>query len=145
MKTPEEKETARRLGACSTALLGGCRMSDEEQRIVIAEAHEWEWKVCTTYLGEFYGWFSPNLTFYLGADSDEKAKHVELLPDYLNDLNAMHEVERTLVRNDSRVSVGSWAYYLAQLADVTAEQHPIDATARDRAEAFLRTLGKWKE
>ena len=40
-------------------------------------------------------------------------------PDYCNDLNAMHEAEKTL--------------------------NHMTATARERAEAFLRTLGKWEE
>ena len=62
------------------------------------------------------------------------------VPQYLNDLNAMHEAEKTLtdkaheefrlnlydlIRDDSRLIVSS--------------------TASQRAEAFLRTIGKWKE
>ena len=62
------------------------------------------------------------------------------VPQYLNDLNAMHEAEKTLtdkaheefrlnlydlIRDDSRLIVSS--------------------TATQRAEAFLRTIGKWKE
>lgn len=56
----------------------------------------------------------------------------EGLPDYCGDLNAMHEAETKLF------GVG-WVHYShALLFD------NIHATARQRAEAFLRTIGKWK-
>lgn len=57
-------------------------------------------------------------------------------PDYLNDLNAMHEAEEKLDCNQWEVwhrIVGEWPTELARL------------TASQRAEAFLRTIGKWKE
>ena len=68
---------------------------------------------------------------------------VEHLPDYLNDLNAMHEAEKS-ISNDL------WQCYFNQLARVTKAEQSDDrvffcATARHRAEAFLRTLGKWEE
>lgn len=75
----------------------------------------------------------------------KKDRYTSPLPDYRNDLNAMHEAERVLVRNDSLHSVGSWLLYLHYLSIVTGEQHPIDAPAAQRAEAFLRTLGKWED
>jgi hypothetical protein len=59
------------------------------------------------------------------------------LPRFVSDLNAMHEAERG---DDVGISVN----YYARLVSV-AGPHPITATARQRAEAFLRTLGKWKE
>jgi hypothetical protein len=57
-------------------------------------------------------------------------------PNYCNDLNAMHEAERMLTKEQTDE-------YIAVLFDSTYEA--ILATARERAEAFLRTLGKWKE
>lgn len=66
-------------------------------------------------------------------------------PDYCTDLNAMHDAE-ILIQDRNK--------YLNILASVT---EPIDglpkdhdwaftrATARQRAETFLRTLGKWEE
>jgi predicted Zn-dependent protease len=68
------------------------------------------------------------------------------LPDYLNDLNAMHEAERMLLAkcgNDPQDDL--WIYYLANLlmsAPLCLREH---ATAAQRAEAFLRTIGKWEE
>ena len=60
-------------------------------------------------------------------------------PDYCNDLNAMHEAEKVLTDDQREVfyprNLGAW-------------QRPINviyATARQRAEAFLRVMGKWEE
>lgn len=58
--------------------------------------------------------------------------------NYCTDLNAMHEAEKT-----HRAS-GDWHEYI-QILDTLSEVDPIYATARQRAEAFLRTLGLWKE
>lgn len=52
--------------------------------------------------------------------------------DPLNDLNAMHEAASTLSIND-RAHMG---YILLE---------NVHATASERAEAFLRTIGKWEE
>jgi hypothetical protein len=60
------------------------------------------------------------------------------IPDYCSDLNAMHEVEENLLGD-------SWIGYINQLADIEGSLFGIRATARQRAEAFLRTLGKWEE
>jgi hypothetical protein len=64
--------------------------------------------------------------------------------DWCNDLNAMHEAEKVLApKNWDRFSEKWWDYYHHLLdGDV---QKTIHATARQRAEAFLRTLGKWEE
>lgn len=59
-------------------------------------------------------------------------------PRYCTDLNAMHEAEKT-----HRAS-GDWHEYI-QILDTLSEVDPIYATARQRAEAFLKTLGLWKE
>jgi hypothetical protein len=62
------------------------------------------------------------------------------IPDFSGDLNEMHEAEKVLNSDDIFE-----AYYLA-LYDVTqSTRWPVCATARQRAEAFLRTLGKWEE
>lgn len=99
-----------------------------------------------------------------GKHPDIKAPHNHTFgcPSYATDLNAMHEAEATLV------TVGKWIEYTEQLAkltlinstvwetcvayhnnDVRAAWHNmaflVNATARQRAEAFLRTVGKWTE
>jgi hypothetical protein len=93
----------------------GMQMTPEEQRTAIAEACGWK----TGY-------------------RDPEAWHP--LPDYLNDLNAMHEAEKGLVSLQ-------WVSYSRRLQTLCDESFtwPIHATASQRAEAFLRTIGKWKE
>lgn len=61
------------------------------------------------------------------------------LPDYLNDLNACHEME--IIGQSLRP--GFWTAYNAalKLAGAVYISH---ATAAQRCEAFLRTLGKWE-
>lgn len=64
-------------------------------------------------------------------------------PDFCNDLNAMHEEEKQIPED-------IWYLYVNQLAKVTGAEESTDfefmsAPARQRAEAFLRTLGKWEE
>jgi len=62
--------------------------------------------------------------------------HWKCAKDYCTDLNAMHEAEKTLTSMQL-------LDYIAFLFDATYEA--VLATARQRAEAFLRTLGKWEE
>ena len=59
-------------------------------------------------------------------------------PQFCTDLNAMHEAEKHLF--DARKD-NSYGYELA-VGDCATMWH---ATARERAEAFLKTLGKWEE
>ena len=60
------------------------------------------------------------------------------IPDYCNDLNAMHEAERTM--GDPQL----WDEYQSYLSDAMRNIGWIyHATAAQRAEAFLRTIGKW--
>ncbi len=68
-------------------------------------------------------------------------------PDYLNDLNAMHEAVKTL-------NLNQWSDYMDTLYGIVQDPHIcptthqlewVEATAPQRAEAFLRTIGKWEE
>lgn len=58
-------------------------------------------------------------------------------PDYCSDLNAMHEAEQKLNTNQ-------WYQYALALNEVCWHWALIHAPPRQRAEAFLRTLGKWQ-
>jgi hypothetical protein len=63
------------------------------------------------------------------------------LPDYLNDLNAMHEAEKVLSKKKTTGNSRSqWEQYVDYLADMCEDSCPIDATATQRAEAFLEIL-----
>lgn len=59
--------------------------------------------------------------------------------DFCNDLNAMHEAEKVL-------DIVQQGYFWDHIKDIVGEGFTqLHATARQRAEAFLRTLGKWEE
>jgi len=58
------------------------------------------------------------------------------MPNYCNDLNAMHQAEETLPDGD----LWTMKYNLPLQGGLEFR-----STARQRAEAFLRTLGKWEE
>lgn len=60
--------------------------------------------------------------------------------DFCSDLNAMHEAEKMLGTGDL-----FQRYYFSLYETTQSILWPVSATARQRAEAFLRTLGKWKE
>jgi hypothetical protein len=63
-------------------------------------------------------------------------------PDYCNDLNAMHEAEK-LLKYDSENTWLTGGYSL--FVQALPYGNEIRATSRQRAEAFLRALNKWKE
>lgn len=102
-------------------------MTDEQINKAIAEACGW--KDCNGYIGK------PPI---LKMDQYNRS-----LPNYAGCLNAMHEAEKTL-------SVKEAANYSRMLTSTSWQSEqpvfaPMTATACQRAEAFLRTLGKWEE
>jgi len=105
-------------------------MNNEKQRIAIAEACGWK---------EIADWGAGGIN---GKHPTEP--WVEVIPDYLADLNAMHEAEKVL-----HGQLNLWWNYMDALENSSVEVNPlglgshIHATAEQRAEAFLRTIGKW--
>lgn len=63
-----------------------------------------------------------------------------MIPDYLNDLNAIHEAEKTLGQ-------ALYCKYIDKLCDqaIKGNNCMYFATAAQRAEAFLRTIKKWEK
>jgi len=106
-------------------------MTEEQQRITIAEACGWT--RCEGSMGYE--------TRYRGTPSETTVR--VLLPDYLNDLNAMHEAETHLLRMDT--NCGYWECYSNSLITMLGCSDIFHATATQRAEAFLRTIRKWEE
>jgi len=106
-------------------------MSPEKQRIAIAEE-----------CGYFYmdsTWHFPN-----GATADAEPE-TPCPPDFLNDLNAMHEAEEAL-SEEQRVSYSDELYDAACLQQKsTGIWRYLSMSAAHRAEAFLRTIGKWED
>ena len=112
-------------------------MNPEKQRIAIAKARG------------MIGPFENSEEWFENGDSDGciivlRDATGKRVADYLNDLNAMHEAEMVLSRGEHYNQTGGFGRYRTALAEVCDEQHPIDATAAQRAEAFLRTIGKWE-
>lgn len=132
-------------------------MTPEAQRIAIAAACGW-----TLCRADNKTWRTP----------EQKAKNLELLghengpwnfessgpPDYLNDLNAMHEAVMSRCNNGKGgQEFGRWLVkiVLGYDFDDVPVKHQIlnhwelmrlaNATASQRAEAFLRTLNLWTD
>ena len=96
-------------------------MTDKEINIAIAEACGW-------ILTAMNWWF-------------KDGEYFALPPDYCNNLNAMHEAEKTTLKNDALL----WHKYASLLdRDYCNQPYTIGSTARQRAEAFLKTLNLWK-
>ena len=118
-------------------------MTPEAQRIAIAEACGWEWKANGFSYHPYPGWYKGHEQCHVVALLSSE------LPDYLNDLNAMHEVERTGLKDINELN--RYADELdkvcvpTHICSLTHWQSVVMATAAQRAEAFLRTIGKWKD
>lgn len=129
---------------------GWCEVTTEQQRIAIAEWCGWERQ--TDSRGSY--WYAPEKANQHKFDYHE-------LPDYLNDLNAMWEAEEKLLTGDG------WKDRLAKYSSklmpvmhdtdfgrvdvafkndmVHLRYFTLHATASQRCEALLRTLGLWKD
>ena len=108
-------------------------MTPEEQRVAIAEACGWT---------ETEAWLDGRRCFER-ADSNA-GWDFDSLPDYLNDLNAMHEAEKVLIGDEPENSE-LWCDFQTNLVIACPAYLSYHATAAQRAEAFLRTIGKWEE
>jgi hypothetical protein len=70
---------------------------------------------------------------------EEGGINVAAIPDYCNDLNDMHDAEKELYANEQDD-------YWNELWNLCGSEFGIcHATSRQRAEAFLKTIGKWEE
>lgn len=96
-------------------------MKPEQQRIKIAKACGW--LKITKLDSDLHGW--------------QEQGPLEPLPDYLNDLNAMHEVEKVF-------NAVQRVQYMEKLGYPHNTSCTFAASAQ-RAEAFLRTLNLWEE
>jgi hypothetical protein len=107
-------------------------MNQEQQRIKIAEACGWK------EIQNGDAWGTP-IGIPLTMPKKDNWRNMDgffELPDYLSDLNAMHEAERVLTYEQ-------FDDYYIELAKRMVR--PFHATAAQRAEAFLRTLNLWEE
>jgi hypothetical protein len=118
-------------------------MTQEEQRTAIAEACGWKCNGHADQIAATVGWeFACQFVI---APEGKLVTH-NSIPDYLNDLNAMHDAVMTL-NADQMVSMD---YHLDVVVGngkqrLNCEYFLWSATAAQFAKAFLRTIGKWKE
>jgi hypothetical protein len=120
-------------------------MTDQEQNIIVAEACGW--KDCKV---------KPDVPYHVVIGIPPVGSILAItykrhpIPDYGQDLNAMHEAENVLFKKCLR------SEYEVELCNVCrpeeATPDSIDdllnaavAIASQRREAFIRTIGKWKE
>lgn len=95
-------------------------MTPEQQRIAIAEACGWQ--------------IHPKDRFIvIPPNSPHSVQPLSTIPDYLNDLNAMHEAEKVLTEDQ-------FGFYENELYDMLEDSRAISASAAQRAEAFIKTL-----
>jgi hypothetical protein len=99
-------------------------MTSEQINIAIAEAFGWK------HIAFNRGWIK-------AGDGETQC----VIPNYCNDLNAMHEAEKTL--DDYQY----FNYCRHHLPDTQRSEmaQGRTATAHQRAEAFLKTIGRWEE
>lgn len=118
-------------------------MRESEIRIAIAEACGWKF-----HIWEYEGDYAHCCLCHLDTLTRPLPQACnkgwsEVPPDYPNDLNAMHEAE-SQAELDHYPLRERYSANLQMVCDRDKSPWPIwRATARQRAEAFLRTLGKW--
>jgi hypothetical protein len=103
------------------------QMTQEQKRIAIAEACGWRLFSQVKNL-----WAPPRCVVEYDCDAYP-------LPNYLNDLNAMHEAENVLFPTHE----ADWHLNLARVCG-HSWRIMLTSTASQRAEAFGLTLGLWK-
>jgi hypothetical protein len=110
-------------------------MNEEQQRIALAEFHGYRNIALREDPDEG---FDPLLTgFKNGNHFDEQ------IPDYLNDLKAMHELVKTLPRNIKHRYFACLCFVVSGAISLNGYSEATEATAANRAEAVLRTIDKW--
>ena len=105
-------------------------MTNEQINVAIAEACGWT--DISQYTQAVDGWY---------GYEPENGPHSQI-PNFCNDLNAMHEAEKMLNSEQKEIYFldlmclyGKWPKSI----------QAIQATAKERAETFLKTLEKWEE
>ena len=110
-------------------------MKPEAQRIAIAEACP---QIAFIKSDGCPYWKDRRVPVY----DEDRLTHEEFDP--LTDLNAMHEAEKVLT-DGQRIKYGDELAKFYQTDKWCVWWAIIPATAAQRAEAFLRTIGKWEE
>ena len=127
-------------------------MSPEAQRIAIAEACGWKGPNSDEVKELTKNWVTRDTQDHFISPVGVSCGKAGL-PDYLNDLNAMHEAESSM---DMPFN-SEYSHFLANvcvrcrgISEDMLEvgdgyEIALTATAAQRAEAFLKTIGKWQD
>jgi hypothetical protein len=127
-------------------------MNPEKINIAIAEACGWtEIKACGFSNGVPSNWNGKPPHY-------EQTEVIEIIPNYYGDLNAMHEAWLFLRRGEGKDELRAegdrttYGEHLSTIASRVTMEHGgsycytlANLTAAQRAEAFLKTIGKWEE
>ena len=117
-------------------------MSPQNQRIAIAAACRWK---CAGHPDQLAatGDFQFACQFVINPNGEIVTHHS--IPDYFGDLNACYEMEKVLTEK----GVNAWWSYVAFInrhnPTPFGAETAVHATAPQRCEAFLRTLGLWEK
>jgi len=131
---------------------GKIDMTDEEINIEIAEYCGWR-KIREQDYQPFgtdpYIDGPSQVWVGIHQESDVDSKEYEVIPDYCNDLNAINEAVKTFFKEnncsdyidnlENICKTDGWT-----IMSIEERFKIINATARQRAEAFLKTIGKYK-
>ena len=128
-------------------------MSPEAQRIAIAEACGAKWRCvsCASHASLSFN-ESDYEANWEWCQKDSHRMCDDTIPNYPADLNAMHEAIGTLDFY-SLLLCADWLIKICNpnhdrlVKEFTDHERAraINATAAQRAEAFLRTIGKWED
>jgi len=118
--------------------IGRITMTPEKQRIAIAKACGWT----EIQLSEYAPF---GKAYLVGRSPNRAVENLQNIPDFCNDLNAMHEAEKMLDVNIESGGSPRYEYSRQVYRIVESRRQPFRSTAAERAEAFLRTIGKWEE
>lgn len=111
-------------------------MTDEQMRIAIADACGWKKPDDPEVMKFKVGWTSAE-KWWMCPKGVLRLKHD--IPNYLNDLNAMHEAEKLLLKDGHESDL--WLEYLSNLVICAPAGLSSHATARQRCIAYLKTKG----
>ena len=115
-------------------------MTPKAQRITIAEACGWKGPMHPDTLNKTRAFVSPSSAWCLDPTGNLASPHTQM-PDYPNDLNAMHEAVSTKFKTEEERR--QYVYTLCEL--MPPGEFTVLATAAQRAEALLRCLNLWRD
>jgi hypothetical protein len=119
-------------------------MKPQEQRIAIAGACGWT--NCVVLGSGVFNLIEGNIP---RVEGKAWTSTPHLVPNYLNDLNAMREAEKVLLtvnqQNRYQTEIAEICWSDEERGNNQVVFNQLTASATQRAEAFLRTLNLWTE